>query len=444
MKITEILKKSLFINFLIVVFCSTSTSMAQDAPSPQGKKEGVEKKYENEIRSLSKHRKVQKAFQTIEELEPLTLRELIMLTEIPAPPFKEELRAAKYAEMLKEAGADSIWIDEVGNVIALRKGSSGNKTVALDAHLDTVFPEGTDVTVKKRGDTLVAPGIGDDTRGLIVVLTVLRALEINNIETIADVLFIGSVGEEGLGDLRGVKHLFREEGPGIDSWIAVDGGDIAGIVNGALGSNRYRVTYKGPGGHSWGAFGLVNPHHALGKAIRNFTIDADSLSRSTEKVSFNIGRIGGGTSVNAIPFESWMEVDMRSAVPEQLKKMDRIFQKSVQKALKEENQAKRDGPDLQVDVEMVGDRPSGKIPGDNSLVQKAMASAAFFGATPSLITGSTNSNIPISIGIPAVTIGRGGKGDGAHSLHEWWINDEGHLSIQRALVLLLSETGIRN
>ena len=241
-----------------------------------------------------------------------------------------------------------------------------------------------------------------------------------------------------------MKHLFREEGPGIDSWIAVDGGDIAGIANGALGSNRYRVTYKGPGGHSWGAFGLVNPHHALGKAIRNFTIDADSLSRLTEKVSFNIGRIGGGTSVNAIPFESWMEVDMRSAVPEQLEKMDRIFQKAVQKALKEENQAKRDGPDLQVDVEMVGERPSGKIPADNSLVQKAMASAAFFGATPSLITGSTNSNIPISKGIPAVTIGRGGKGDGAHSLHEWWINDEGHLSIQRALVLLLSETGIRN
>ena len=194
MKITQILKKSLFINFLIVVFCSTTTSMAQDAPSPQGKKEGVEKKYENEIKSLSKRRKVQKAFQTIEELEPRTLRELIMLTEIPAPPFKEELRAAKYADMLKEAGADSVWIDEVGNVIALRKGSSGNKTVALDAHLDTVFPEGTDVTVKKRGDTLVAPGIGDDTRGLMVVLTVLRALEINNIETKADVLFIGSVG----------------------------------------------------------------------------------------------------------------------------------------------------------------------------------------------------------------------------------------------------------
>ncbi|MCM4160861.1 M20/M25/M40 family metallo-hydrolase [Antarcticibacterium flavum] len=444
MKISLFPKNTFSLIFLIIFFCTTFNSLAQKASPSEGKKEVLEKKYIKEINSLSKHKKVQKAFKTIEELESRTLNELIMLTEIPAPPFKEEVRAAKYAEMLKEAGADSVWTDDVGNVIALKKGFSGNKVVALDAHLDTVFPEGTDVTVKKHGDTLIAPGIGDDTRGLMVVLTVLRALEINNIETEADILFIGSVGEEGLGDLRGVKHLFRKDGPGIDSWIGVDGGDLAGIANGALGSLRYRVTFKGPGGHSWGAFGLANPHHALGRAINNFIINADSLSRSEEKVSYNIGRIGGGTSVNAIPFESWLEVDMRSAVPDQLKKMDQIFQKSVQEALKKENQVKREGSDLQVEIDMVGDRPSGIIPVDNRLVQNAMASAALFGATPTLRTGSTNSNIPISLGIPAVTIGRGGKGDGAHSLQEWWINDEGHLSIQRALILLLSEAGIAN
>lgn len=444
MKISLFQKNPFSFILLILSFCAPSNSLAQKASPPEGKKEVLEIKFKKEINSLSKHKKVQKAFKTIEELESRTLNELIMLTEIPAPPFKEELRAAKYAEMLKEAGADSVWTDEVGNVIALKKGLSGKKTVALDAHLDTVFPEGTDVTVKKHGDTLIAPGIGDDTRGLMVVLTVLRALEINNIETEANILFIGSVGEEGLGDLRGVKHLFREDGPGIDSWIGVDGGDISGIANGALGSHRYRVTFKGPGGHSWGAFGLAHPHHALGRAINSFSITADSLSRSEEKVSYNIGRIGGGTSVNAIPFESWLEVDMRSAVPKQLEKMDQIFQKSVQEALKKENQVKREGADLQVEIDMVGDRPSGIIPADNSLVQKAMASAALFGATPALRTGSTNSNIPISLGIPAVTIGRGGKGDGAHSLQEWWINDEGHLSIQRALILLLSEAGIEN
>lgn len=415
------------------------------AQSSSSEKEGpLKSTYEKDIKSLAKRKKVKQAFQTIIDLDPRTQEELIMLTEIPAPPFKEEKRAAKFAEMLKESGVDSLWIDEVGNVIGLRKGTVGDKIVALDAHIDTVFPEGTDVSVQKRGDTLVAPGIGDDTVGLMVVLTVLRALEMNQIETEADVLFVGTVGEEGLGDLRGVKHLFREDGPGIDSWIAIDGGSISRIANGALGSHRYRVTFQGPGGHSWGAFGLVNPHHALGKAIYHFTKDADSLSRTPEKVSFNIGRIGGGTSINAIPFESWMEVDMRSAVPEQLVKMDSIFQKSIRKALAEENQVKREGPDLQVDVDMVGKRPSGQIPSDNSLVQRAMATAAFFGETPVLNTGSTDSNIPISKGIPAVTIGRGGKGGGAHSLEEWWINEDGHKAIQRALLLLVSEAGLKN
>lgn len=426
--------------FLIFLIIFPVALVAQVNSSENEEK--LQKKYEKEIKSLSKQPKVKKAFQGIEDSEAQRLKEHIMLTEIPAPPFKEEIRAAKYAEMLRKSGADSVWIDGVGNVLALRKGTSGKKIVALDAHLDTVFPEGTDVTVQRKGDTLVAPGIGDDTRGLMVVLTVLRALEQNNIETEADVLFIGTVGEEGLGDLRGVKHLFSDQGPGIDSWIAVDGGDIAGIVNGGLGSNRYRVTYQGPGGHSWGAFGLVNPHHALGKSIYHFSQKADSLSRSGEKVSYNIGRIGGGTSVNAIPFESWMEVDMRSAVPEQLEKMDSIFQEAVQKALAEENAVKREGPDLEVKIEMVGERPSGKIPADNSLVQKAMASALHFGANPTLRTGSTDSNIPISKGIPAVTIGRGGIGGGAHSLQEWWINDGEHLAIQNALLLLLAEAGM--
>lgn len=289
---------------------------------------------------------------------------------------------------------------------------------------------------------MFAPGIGDDTRGLMVVLTVLRALEKNDIETESDVLFIGTVGEEGLGDLRGVKHLFSEQGPGINSWIAVDGGGLSGIVNGGLGSHRYRVIFKGPGGHSWGAFGLVNPHHALGKAIFHFSAEAEDLSRSGETVSYNIGRIGGGTSVNAIPYESWMEVDMRSESPEQLIKMDMIFQKAVQRALQDENKAKHKGPDLEVNVEMVGNRPSGKIPAINSLVQKAIATTAYFGITPSLRTGSTDSNIPIAKGIPAVTIGRGGKGGANHSLQEWWINEEGHLAIQRTLLLLLAEAGI--
>jgi len=213
------------------------------------------------IGELAEHAAVRRAFRAIDSLEATTIANHVTLTEIAAPPFMEGRRAERFAALLREAGADSVWIDEVGNVVALRRGRVGARTVALDAHLDTVFPEGTDVRVRRRGDTLIAPGIGDDTRGLSVVLTVLRAMNAANVETESNVLFIGTVGEEGLGDLRGVKHLFRQGGPRIDTWIGIDGVDPKRIVHRGLGSHRYRVTFTGPGGHSWGAFGLGNPHH---------------------------------------------------------------------------------------------------------------------------------------------------------------------------------------
>lgn len=396
----------------------------------------------DEINDIAGEQSIKNAFNYIEEIDSRTTEDLIMLTEIPAPPFKEERRAEKYKEMLEEAGADSVWIDEVGNVLALRKGSESRRTVALNAHLDTVFPEETDVTVKMRGDTLYAPGIGDDTRGLMVALTVLRAMEHENIQTRDDVIFVGTVGEEGLGDLRGVKHLFSESGPGIDSWIAVDGGGIGRIVNQALGSHRYRVTFEGPGGHSWGSFGLANPAHALGRAMHYFSLEADKFTSDGPRTSFNVGRINGGTSVNSIPFETWMEVDMRSVSNESLEQIDEIFQEAMLKALDEENEMRRRGPELTVDIEMIGDRPSGEIESSNPLVQRATATAQYFDSDPSLTRSSTDSNIPISLDIPAVTIGRGGAGGNGHSLNEWWLNKDGHLAIQRALLLLVSEAGL--
>ncbi|WP_372906346.1 M20/M25/M40 family metallo-hydrolase [Rhodohalobacter sp.] len=400
---------------------------------------GQSDSYKDEIEQLSKKELIKSAFQYIEQIDSKTTEDLIMLTEIPAPPFKEERRAEKYKEMLREAGADSVWIDEVGNVLGLRKGSEGEKTVALNGHLDTVFPEETDVTVKMRGDTLYAPGIGDDSRGLMVALTVLRAMEHENIQTRDDVIFVGTVGEEGLGDLRGVKHLFSESGPGIDSWIAVDGGSIGRIVNQALGSHRYRVTFEGPGGHSWGSFGLANPAHALGRAMHYFSLEADKFTSDGPRTSYNVGRINGGTSVNSIPFETWMEVDMRSVSNESLEQIDEIFQEAMLKALDKENEMRRRGPELTVDIEMIGDRPSGEIESSNPLVQRAMATAQYFGSDPSLTRSSTDSNIPISLDIPAVTIGRGGAGGNGHSLNEWWLNKDGHLAIQRALLLVVSE-----
>lgn len=398
--------------------------------------------FESELASILADGAVREALAVIEELEPSTMSDLIALTEIPAPPFGEEERGLAFAELLRAAGADSVLIDEVGNVLAFRGGSVGRRTVVLGAHLDTVFPEGTDVTVKISGDTLFAPGIGDDTRGLIVVLTVLRAMERAGVETDADLIFLGSVGEEGLGDLRGVKHLFREGGPRVDAFIELDGSGLAGIVSMGLGSVRYRVTIKGPGGHSWGAFGLGNPTHALGRAIETFATVADSLTRTGPRTSFNVGRIGGGTSINSIPFEAWMEVDMRSESPESLDVIARAFERTVALGVEDENRQRRSGPPLELVLDRIGNRPSGETPVASPLVQRAMAVTRHFGEEPSLSRSSTNSNIPISLGIPAVTIGRGGVGEGNHSPTEWWMNVDGYQAIQRALLILVAEAGL--
>jgi tripeptide aminopeptidase len=430
-----------FIALLLLLTSTLETFSQEDEP---GVKFPIEKQYTVEVEKLAKNKKIQNAFQSIVSQNNQNRSELIMLTEIEAPPFLESARATRFAAILKEAGADSVWIDKEGNVLALRKGKNRKTTVALDAHLDTVFPKGTDVKVKVKGDTLVAPGVGDDTRGLVMVASVLRALEAAQLETQSDVLFIGTVGEEGLGDLRGVKHLFSNEGPRIDAWISIDGGDLGRISTMGLGSYRYRVTFKGPGGHSWGAFGLANPQHALGSAIHYFTKAADEFTKSGIKTSYNVGRIGGGTSVNSIAFESWMEIDMRSESPERLNQIDGIFKAAIQQALTEQNAMKRSGPPLTVEVSKIGERPSGELSNSLPLIQRSLAAANYFGENPEITRGSTNSNIPISKGIPSVTIGRGGKGGHAHSLAEWWYDFEGHKAIQLALLTLLAEAGLAN
>ena len=438
----RLLKEALSIVILLTGMAPSLLAQGNDDESK--KVVPIDKRYDTEISTLAKRPAVQAAFKIFADLEPQTKQDLITLTEIPSPPFKETERSKKYAAMLKEAGADSVWIDEVSNVIAKRKGRSGKKTVVVEAHLDTVFPAGTDVKVKQKGDTLYAPGVGDDTRGLTAVLAVLKGMEKAKIETDADVLFVGAVGEEGLGDLRGVKHLLRPGSPKVDSYIAVDGDGIDNITHRGLGSHRYRITFKGPGGHSYGSFGIVNPHGALGKAIYFFTADADKFTKQGVKTTYSVGVIGGGTSVNAIPFESWMEVDMRSESPEQLAGIDKLLQAAVQRAMKEENDMKRSGPDLTVDVKLVGDRPSGRVEPTVPLVQRAMAVSKFLGVEPKLSASSTNANTPIAKGIPAITIGSGGIGGGEHSLTEWWLNDKGVLGMQRILLVLLAEAGVAN
>jgi len=398
--------------------------------------------YTKSIKKISRNAKVKKAFNYIIDIEEKTIKNHIELTEIEAPPFKEERRAKEFAERLKLAGIENVWIDSIGNVIGFLKGSVGNKNIAVDAHIDTVFPEGTDVKVLVKNDTLFAPGIGDDTRGLAMILTLAETIKKNNIEPINNIIFIGTVGEEGLGDLRGVRYLFKNKTPKIDSWIAIDGGSIGRVNNQALGSYRYEVIFDGPGGHSWGAFGLVNPHHALGSGIKNFINKADAYTSSGPKTSYNVGVINGGTSVNSIPFKSSMLIDIRSIEPNRLNNMEEILYNSMQEALKEQNEMKRSGPDLTLTINKIGNRPSGIVEESVPLIQKTIAATQYMGVEPRLTIGSTDSNIPISLGVPAVTIGRGGDGGGAHSLDEWWINKEGYKSIQLALLILLSESGI--
>jgi acetylornithine deacetylase/succinyl-diaminopimelate desuccinylase-like protein len=347
------------------------------------------------------------------------VRELIALTEIPAPPFKEARRAAAYLAHLRPLGLSDAETDAEGNVMALRKGTGRGGLLAVVAHLDTVFPEGTDVTVKREGTRLMAPGVGDDTRGLAALLSVIRAMTAARLQTTADILFVGSVGEEGEGDLRGVKFLLtRGKYKGrITRFLAIDGNQPGSITRGAVGSRRYRTTFGGPGGHSYGAFGLVNPAYALAAAIAAF---ADTPVPSTPKTTFNVGVLAGGTSVNAIPSAVAMDVDIRSESCAELKKVDERFLAIVRRAADDENRVRstREGR-VTVEAKVIGDRPCGETPLDSPLLEAAGAVVRAFGLTPSYSIGSTDSNIPMAMGIPALTIGHGGGGGRSHSPDEW-------------------------
>ena len=365
------------------------------------------------------------------------VRELITLTEIPAPPFKEKARATAYLEMLRGLGLSDAEMDAEGNVMGIRRGTGNaadRPVLAVLAHLDTVFPEGTDVKVKRDGTKLMAPGVGDDTRGLALILSIVRAMDAARFQTPKDILFVGNVGEEGEGDLRGVKYLLQrgKYKDRIKSFISIDGGDQGPIVNGALGSKRYRVTFKGPGGHSYNAFGLVSPAFAMGTAIAKFS---RVMVPSKPKTTFNVGVVGGGTSVNSIPTEMFMDVDMRSESPGELNKLVTTFQAIIREAVDEENRTRSTAQGkVGADVTLIGDRPSGETAISSSLVQSTTAAVKAFGLTPTYGIGSTDANIPISLGIPAVTIGRGNSAR-SHAFDEW-VDIEKQSSVRAAQVAL--------
>ena len=387
--------------------------------------------------------RLQAIFAMLQSENAWTLQQQRSICEIPAPPFKEAARAEEFKRRLEAMGLRAR-IDAVGNVIAERPGSGRGPTVVLAGHLDTVFPEGTDVKVKDEGARMKAPGIGDNCRGVAVVLAVARAYQRVNPRHDGRIIFVGNVGEEGPGNLRGVRHLFEKELKGeIDYFVAVDGSGL-NFVSRAVGSNRYKVTYKGPGGHSYGAFGIPNPIHALGRAIAKIS---EVQVPSTPKTTFNVGVISGGTSVNSIPFEGIMEIDMRSESADALRTLDQTVRRALQQALDEEN-ARWTGPRAErarvtLVIDTIGIRPTGAQGDSARIVQVALQAARSLGFTANHGASSTDANIPISLGVPGISIDGGGRDEGAHSLTEWYEDGpNGYLGPQWAAAIVARLAGL--
>lgn len=381
---------------------------------------------------------VQKGLDFLKADHTNTVAEQKQICEIPSPPFKEQVRAADFQKRLAALGLKDVQMDKEGNVSGLRPGTGNGPKLLVAAHLDTVFAAGTDVTVKEKDGKLYAPGIADDARGLAALLAVIRAFNATGIKTAGDIIFCGNVGEEGLGDLRGVKALFRDH-KDIDGFISIDGTEVGKITYLATGSHRYEVTYSGPGGHSFAVFGRPSAIHAMGRAIAQI---ADLTTPSDPKTTFTVGVVSGGTSVNSIAAEARLQMDMRSNRDKELLEIEAKFFDILKKAAAEEN-ARWKSDKITVQTKLVGNRPAGVQPPDIGIVQSAWASAQAVGQKPSLGgASSTDSNLPINLGIPAVTLGGGGKEDNNHSPSEWFDPTDAYLGPQRIFLAILGLTGV--
>lgn len=386
------------------------------------------------------HRSLAHAHARLAAHDDAIVRSQITVAQIAAPTGEEQERGSWIARRFQDCGLSDIHTDTAGNVIGRRKGVRDLPPVSICAHLDTVFPRETDLSIRRHGARLVGPGINDNGRGLAVMLALAAEVDGARLRPHHPIEFVATTGEEGIGDLRGAKHYFATRGRDARAAIAIDGAGDERIIHRALGSRRFRVSYSGPGGHSWAAFGVANAVHAAAAAAARL---AGLPLPTSPRTTLSVGRIGGGLSVNSIPDSAWLEIDVRSTSAAQLDLIERTVHRVAQTAADEENAKRAIGTRaLIVTVESIGSRPCGETAPDHPLVQSAMAATRLVGRQPDLALASTDANVPISQGIPAIAIGAGGRGGDAHTHAEWFDNSHGTVGVARALTIVMSAAGI--
>ena len=403
------------------------------------------------ISRLLAHERIRAARHHLERTEEITLARQAALSAVPAPTGAEGRRAARVAELFREVGLQDVLIDEVGNVRGWTAGAGGSGKrdgagpVVLAAHLDTVFGPDVNVAVERRGRRLRGPGISDNARGLAALVAVAEAVVAARVPAARPILFAATVGEEGSGDLRGVKYLLNGKDVGAEqavplqqppiAFIALDGAGLERVVHRALGSKRYHVTFRGPGGHSWAAFGVANPANAVGRAVA-LLADLPPSSPPAPRTTCAVVRLGGGTGLNSIPQDAWLDLDLRSEDPKALAALDATVRATLERALGDENhrRAAATAP-LTLERQLVGDRPSGVTPRAHPLVRAAVAANRALGRDAELASASTDANVPIALGVAAIALGGGGQAGDAHLATEWYENTDGALGLVRALLV---------
>jgi tripeptide aminopeptidase len=364
----------------------------------------------------------------------------VTLTEIPAPSFQEGKRAEEIKKFLAGAGL-SLQTDKLGNVIGELPGASDKEAVLLTAHLDTVFPAGTQVTVKREGERLVAPGISDNGTGLAGLVAVARAIHAAHVKPQRTILFAANVGEEGEGNLRGMRALIDAYREKLHAVIVLDGSGIDHVTTKALASRRLEVVISGPGGHSWSDFGMPNPINAL---VRGSVRFINTKVPITPRTTFNLGQVEGGTSVNSIPYEAKLKVDLRSESEDEIARMENALRDCIATGVKDEMDNARDRSRGKLDwkINLIGSRPGGELGSDSPLLAALRSADDFLGNKSRIERSSTDANIPLSLGIDAIAIGAGGNGGGAHSLQEWYEPAGRDLGLKRVLLTLLETAGV--